>query len=466
MTADEVLVAQVFAPVVNYPVGLRPYDLVSADLDDDGDSDLVTGATVGGEVRDGIDTVCILMNLGDGTFASPVKYSLGDAPCFVAADLDNDDDIDLATSDIETNKIYILSNDGAGAFMIADTFASGGINPHKLIAMDLDGDGDFDLAVPNSDFGNPSDSLSLFFNNGDATFKGPVFYATGNNPITVISADLDLDGDSDLVVTNNGSGSVSVMLNDSIGVFPSRADYLVGQFPQSPSLADYDGDGCEDLAVPNAAPSTPFVSILFGNCDGTFDPKVDYLGCRPHTVASADFDVDGDIDMAVTNNECNSVSIFLNNGDGTFAPHFILPAGIGTQDIVAEDFDDDGDIDLAASNFDNDGTPGTNISVFINQTVTSVPGESDFPQTYVLQQNHPNPFNPTTEIRFQTSETRHVTLKIYDLLGQEVVTLVDERMDPGHHVVQWDARGAASGVYLYRMEAGNFTGTRKLVLVR
>ena len=307
---DSVVLAQLFAPKVDYIVGLRPYNLVSADFDGDGDYDLVTGATVAGEVSDGKDTVCVLMNNGDGTFAAPVKYDLGDAPCFAAADLDNDGDIDLATSDIFTNKIYILLNDGTGAYVVADTFASGGINPHKLCAADFDGDGDFDLAVPNSDFANPSDSLSIFLNNGNATFTGPVFHATGSNPNTAISADLDLDGDSDLVVTNNGSASVSVMLNNGNGTFAPRVDYSVGLFPQSPSLADYNGDGCLDLAVPNAAPSTPFVSVLMGNCDGSFDPKVDWPGCRPHTVASADYDLDGDIDMAVTNNECNSVGVF------------------------------------------------------------------------------------------------------------------------------------------------------------
>jgi hypothetical protein len=458
---NSVLVAQIFAPAVSYTVGLRPYNLVSADFDGDGDFDLATTAN-GAFESDGIDSVCILLNNGAGTFATPVKYSVGDAPSLIESDLDNDGDIDLAASDYYTNNVYILLNNGAGVFVLASSFASGGINGHKLCATDLDGDGDNDLAVPNSG----SNNLSVFLNNGNATFSAPVLTITGTRPNAVISADLDKDGDADLVVTNNGAATISILLNNGNGTFATKVDYPVRFFPQSPSLADYDGDGCLDLAVPNAGPSTPYVSVMMGNCDGTFDPKVDLPGCRPHTIASADFDKDGDIDMAVTNNECNNVSIFLNTGDGTFAPHFTLPAGIGTQHIIAADFDKDGNIDLAASNFDNNGVPGNTVSVFINQTVTSAPTESGLPQTYSLYQNYPNPFNPTTAISYQLSAVSNVSLKIFDILGREVATLVNHEMKPGSYEATWDAAGIASGVYLYRLQAGEFTETKKLLLIR
>jgi hypothetical protein len=99
------------------------------------------------------------------------------------------------------------------------------------------------------------------------------------------------------------------------------------------------------------------------------------------------------------------------------------------------------------------------------------------PQTFALFQNYPNPFNPRTSIQYSVISTQHVRLKIYDLLGREVATLVDEVMQPGTYTVQWDARlrhsdsggqvqGLASGVYFYRLKAGNFVETKKLVLVR
>jgi len=458
---DSVLLAQTFAPKVDYVVGPRPYTLVSGDFDADGDFDLATTRS-GAFESDGIDSVCILMNNGDGTFALPSKYSVGDFPSLTNADLDKDGDIDLAAADYFTNTIYILLNNGAGVFLLASSFASGGINPHKLCASDLDGDGDFDLAVPNSG----SSNISVFMNNGNATFVSPLLYTTGTRPHAAISADLDKDGDYDLVVTNNGSASVAVMLNNGKGIFAQRVDYPVGLFAQSLSLADYNGDGCLDLAVPNAGPATPYVSVLIGNCDGTFKPKVDWTGCRPHTVASADYDLDGDIDMAVTNNECNSVSVFLNGGNGTFTLHSTLPAGIGTQHIVAKDFNGDGKIDLAASNFDNNGVPGNTISVFLNHSITSMSEELGFAKTYSLDQNYPNPFNPRTTIQYALPHSGFVTLRIFNMLGEQTATLVQENISAGIHRVEWNADDLPSDVYFYRLQAGTFIQTKKLILLK
>ena len=364
---DSILYAQLFKDKVDYYVGSRPWTIVSADFDNDGDFDLATAPGVTFN-NDGIGWIAILENNGNGKFSVTDSIAIGDAPSLETADLDTNGYIDLIASDVFTKQTYILMNDGSGAFAVTDSFASGRINytnSFEPAAADLDGDGDYDLAVPIW-----PDSLSIFFNNGQADFSSPTLYPTGYHPFKVVSADLDHDSDSDLVVTNNGAGSVSVMLNNGNGTFASRTDYSVGIFPQGISVADYNKDGCLDLSVANASPGTPYVSLLLGNCDGTFDPKVDYTGCRPHSIASADYDCDGDIDMAVANNECNSVSIFRNNGNGTFASHFMIAAGTGTNHVVAKDFDGDGDFDLAAENFDNDGIPGYTVSVFINRTIT------------------------------------------------------------------------------------------------
>jgi photosystem II stability/assembly factor-like uncharacterized protein len=83
-----------------------------------------------------------------------------------------------------------------------------------------------------------------------------------------------------------------------------------------------------------------------------------------------------------------------------------------------------------------------------------------------LFQNYPNPFNPMTEIRYQTPEISHVTLKVFDILGREVATLVNEQASPGTYTTRWDASGVASGVYLYRMQAGTFVTTKKMLSIR
>ncbi|MBI4547327.1 MAG: T9SS type A sorting domain-containing protein [Ignavibacteriae bacterium] len=90
----------------------------------------------------------------------------------------------------------------------------------------------------------------------------------------------------------------------------------------------------------------------------------------------------------------------------------------------------------------------------------------ELPKEFALHQNYPNPFNPVTVIRYQLPVQSHVTLKIYNLLGQEVRTLVDEVQEAGYKSVEWNAAGMASGVYFYRLRAGNFVDVKKLPLLK
>jgi hypothetical protein len=91
---------------------------------------------------------------------------------------------------------------------------------------------------------------------------------------------------------------------------------------------------------------------------------------------------------------------------------------------------------------------------------------SDTPTGFDLRQNYPNPFNPSTTIRYDLPKDTRVALKIYDGLGREVATLVDERESAGFKAAQWNATGFASGVYFYRLEAGNFVSVKKLLLLK
>ena len=85
-------------------------------------------------------------------------------------------------------------------------------------------------------------------------------------------------------------------------------------------------------------------------------------------------------------------------------------------------------------------------------------------QDYLLLQNYPNPFNPTTTFKYYLNMPDMVKLKIYNLVGQEIATLVHEYQTPGQHEIKWTASGLPSGIYLYKLEIGNFSQTKKLVL--
>jgi len=97
---------------------------------------------------------------------------------------------------------------------------------------------------------------------------------------------------------------------------------------------------------------------------------------------------------------------------------------------------------------------------------------TDIPSSYTLYQNYPNPFNPRTVIRFdiQKSEVRsqksEVTLKIFDVLGHEVTTLVNEKLSPGTYSVYWNASEYPSGIYFYKLMTGEFVETKKMIVIR
>jgi hypothetical protein len=91
---------------------------------------------------------------------------------------------------------------------------------------------------------------------------------------------------------------------------------------------------------------------------------------------------------------------------------------------------------------------------------------SDIPSDYVLYNNYPNPFNPSTTINFSVLSSEFVTLKVFDVLGNEVAVLVDEEKPAGIYEVKFDAIGLSSGIYFYKLQAGSFVETKKMILMK
>jgi hypothetical protein len=99
-------------------------------------------------------------------------------------------------------------------------------------------------------------------------------------------------------------------------------------------------------------------------------------------------------------------------------------------------------------------------------TTTEVSQNNSVPVQFTLEQNYPNPFNPTTAISYQLSTNSFVTLKVYDLLGREVATLVNGQREAGSYQTTFDASHLSSGVYLYQLRAGDYVQTRKMALMK
>jgi hypothetical protein len=118
---------------------------------------------------------------------------------------------------------------------------------------------------------------------------------------------------------------------------------------------------------------------------------------------------------------------------------------------------------LWVTDFDNNRVLRFDVSALTSAGNAAAPAP---PETYGLLQNYPNPFNPSTVVEFRIQNSAFVTLKVYDVLGREVATLVNEEKTPGTYAVRFSGEGLASGVYLYRLHAGAFFATRTMILMR
>jgi hypothetical protein len=101
------------------------------------------------------------------------------------------------------------------------------------------------------------------------------------------------------------------------------------------------------------------------------------------------------------------------------------------------------------------------------ETAVNIPGsEINIPTSYILEQNYPNPFNPSTNIRYALPHASFITLTVYNTLGQQVAQLVNEQQQAGYHDVVFRGDGLASGVYFYRIQAGDFVASKKLLMLK
>jgi glucuronoarabinoxylan endo-1,4-beta-xylanase len=154
------------------------------------------------------------------------------------------------------------------------------------------------------------------------------------------------------------------------------------------------------------------------------------------------------------------VNINLYGGTTTGFSRYITDADHNAEQIDSLDID---------GNTFTTTLPGESITTFVSYDFIAVSNEEEVitaPDTYRLDQNYPNPFNPSTNISYTIPEASDVTLKVFDLLGREVATLVNSRMAAGDHSVSFDASNLSSGVYIYQLRTNNYISTKKMMLIK
>jgi hypothetical protein len=211
---------------------------------------------------------------------------------------------------------------------------------------------------------------------------GRADFLVGRTPMALASGDFNNDGQPDMVVVNQFDNTISVLVGKPDGTFAPHVDYAAGPQPTAVTVGDFNRDGNLDIAVVNQnctvrsekivgimVCGTGTVSIFLGNGDGTFGPHTEFIvGTQPVSIAAADFNGDGNLDVAVANaNSCEltfgidgdcepgSVSVLLGDGAGGFQPEVSYPTPAGAFSVGVADFNGDHKLDIAVTS----GTPNT-----------------------------------------------------------------------------------------------------------
>jgi len=345
-------------PIVlgGFSTTFSPVSVIAADVDGDGDLDVVSANVDGGDVT-------IFPQLSPGIFAE-MPLALGGFPELhgtadvAAVDMDGDGDLDIVSANRQRGGLTIFFQSSPGLFSAPSSILSEGslvFGPVSLAASDLDGNGKVDVVSANAF----SSDLAVLFQASPGTFSLPPVTLGGglttNQPQSVAAGDLDGDGILDLVCANIASSNLTAFLQTSRGTFADSPIVIGGEavteVPVSVAAADLDGDGDLDLVSANVRSDD--LTIFFQDAPAVFADPPTVLGGPsvldgPDSFVAADLDGDGDLDLVCAN---SNLVAYLQTSPGTFSdPPLVIGNGLGPISVAAVDFDRDGDLDLATAN--------------------------------------------------------------------------------------------------------------------
>ncbi len=486
-----------------YYTGDGPVPVAAADFNNDGFIDLAVG-------NDLADTLTILIGDGAGGFTLGSTTEVGNSPKNIAlGDLNQDGISDLAVACVLGETVTVLFADGEGGFTDISYQIDGG--PFAVVIEDFDGDGKKDLALADG----INDNVAILLNTGMGNFAEAQTFPAGLAPHDMVSGDFNADGRLDLAVVNTGDNSVTILLNEtppqeSIRVV-SVIQELYSNFYPDPIISIVDqplrllvtSDREEHINRLQILPWIQSTDLVRVGEILTVEFTPDTLGT--FQIRNIGHGFTGDIIIVEDSAAVDAKYIELGEQGASLIHSNALTQIFPSTIRVLEDFlltihnislDDThwvsilpwviapqpnktGNVvprDVTAFQF----TPDVTGSYIIQHTVHGFGGTlivdkpiisgaatpQAVPEGYTLFQNYPNPFNPTTKIRFYIPQLSFVTLKVYDVLGNEIATFVNEEKPTGYYEVEFNSKNLVSGIYFYKLESETFIEAKKMVLLK
>jgi hypothetical protein len=264
------------------------------------------------------------------------------------------------------------------------------------------------------------------------------------------------------VVENTGDNNYCVNWIDSIP--------FVNLFYQT--SGDVDADGNSEFFVSATMSNGNWTTVYEADSNDHYSPTFLFHllsggSLDEPTLMTRDIDGDGKLEFIIFSGAY--LYFFKSDGDNSYALWYLKKVNAKTS-VQFYDFNRDGRTDFIISwkRVNALGHLILSADIYTASGVTDVVDDHvpTLPKEMQLQQNYPNPFNPKTNIRFRISDFGFVSLKIFDVFGREVTTLVSENKQPGEYVVEWNANDVSNGVYYYRLQAGTFTDVKKMLLLK
>jgi hypothetical protein len=375
------------------------------------------------------------------------------------ADYDNDGDLDIfcgTQTNYGTATNFLYRNNGNGTFTDVTT-ASGLITLAYTWGADwgdFDNDGDMDLYIGNSNAAN-----QLYQNNGNGTFTEVGVQYGVADPTSTFSCgwgDYDNDGDLDLYVANASTGIDKLYRNDGSTFTDVAVQAGTNDTRHSACISwgDFNNDGFLDLYLVNNGSENRLYKNNAGNSNKWVIIKMVGVQSNRSAIGAR---------VKIKTGSLSQIREVEGGSGGKGQNSLPLEFGLGTASVV----------DSIIIRWPSGLVEGY-ANIPPNQILTATEGQGltglihpeSTPVKWELKQNFPNPFNPATKIDYSIARLSFVNLRIYDALGNAVKTLINENKSPGSYSIMFDGANLASGVYFYTLTAGEFSVTRKMVLMK